>query len=370
MKVENYKLKIVLLSTLYLLVATFLTGCATAPTVSHPRLKETVRIDGARYISAPILSEIYNLDYHFDYISKKITLSKSAKEAKMIVGSSVALLNDKVRIMEKEAKFYQGVPVIANSFARRTLAPFFKEEDIRRELIPTEVSGPIKKVIIDPGHGGRDPGAIGRGGLKEKDVTLDIARRLKRRLNTLGVNVILTRESDKYVTLTQRNHTANKNAGEGSFFISIHANASRSRWVSGIEVFYLSESIDDNLRAFQAAKNYNLNLKERCSGKDTPAILWDLIHTDDRKSSNYLAELVGRSLSRNLSQRNRGVKQRRFYVLKAHIPTILVEVGFISNAREEKKLRDSSYRDKIAKGIAEGISQYNRNFAQRRTARY
>ncbi len=180
----------------------------------------------------------------------------------------------------------------------------------------------------------------------------------------------MTRESDKYVTLTQRNRIANKNAGEGSFFISIHANASRSRWVSGVEVFYLSESIDDDLRAFQAAKNYNLNLKERYSGRDTPAILWDLIHTDDRKSSNYLAELVCRSLSKDLSQRNRGVKQARFYVLKAHIPTILVEVGFISNAREEKRLKNSSYRDKIAKCIAEGVSQYNRNFAQRRTARY
>lgn len=370
MKIENYKLKIVLLSTLYLLLAAFLTGCATTPTLSVPKLKETVRIDGARYISAESLGKIYNLDYHFDYISKEITLAKNSKQAKMMVGSSIALLDDKVRPMDKEAKFYQGAPVIPNSFVQRTLTPFFKEEYIRKKVIPAEIFGPIKKVIIDAGHGGKDPGAVGRGGLKEKDVVLDIAKRLKDKLNALGINVVLTRESDKSISLGQRNRIANKNAGEEPFFISIHANASRSRWVSGVEVFYLSESIDDNFRAFQTAKDYDLNLKEGYSGKNTAIIIWDLIHTDDRKSSNYLADLICLSLSRNVSQRNRGAKQAGFYVLKAHVPAVLVEVGFISNIQEEKKLRDSSYRDKIAKGIAEGVRQYNHKFSQRRTARY
>ncbi len=373
-KMQNVKLKfprIFILSTLYLLLSTFLIGCATAPVVSVPGLKETVRIDGARYVSAKSLCEVYNIDYYWDPIAKKVVLKKDDKEARIMVNSSTALLNKAARTMDKEAKFYRGMVFIPHSFARRTLGPFFREEYIERKVIPTGL-GPIRNVIIDPGHGGRDPGAIGRGGLKEKDVVLDIAKRLKRKLNAAGINIILTRASDKFVSLSQRSRIANTNADveEGSLFISIHANASRSRWVSGVEVFYLSESIDDNLRSLKAARNYDLNIKEGYSGKNTPAIIWDLLLTEYRRESKKLARLIGKTLCKKLYQRNRGIKQARFYVLKTNIPAVLVEVGFISNSREEKRLRDASYRDKIAQGIAVGITQYNRQFRQRRTARY
>lgn len=361
------------LITYYLLLTTFLTGCATAPPSYTYKLKETVRIEGVHYVPVESLCQIYNLDYYWDPITKKVILRKDDKEARMMVSSSIALLNNTVRTMDKEARFYQGSLVIPRSFVQKTLAPFFAEKYIYRKAAPATIRAPallIKNVIIDPGHGGKDPGAIGRGGLKEKDVVLDIARRLKKKLSNAGINVILTRQSDRFVSLSRRSRIADTYAEDGTFFISIHANASRSKWVSGVEVFYLSESIDDNLRSLRAARNYDLNLKEGYSGKYTSAILWDLKFTDDRKSSNELAEYICYALSKNLGQKNRGTKPARFYVLKANIPAVLLEVGFISNAYEEKRLRSASYRDKIAEAIAEGIARYNRNFFHKRIAHY
>ncbi|MBL7131897.1 MAG: N-acetylmuramoyl-L-alanine amidase [Candidatus Omnitrophica bacterium] len=354
----------------YLLLAVFLCGCATTSGVSAPRLKRAVTIDGTPYIPAPSLCESYNIDYVWDAFSKKIILQKDSKEVRIMANSSIALLDDTVRIMDKEAKVYQKTLAIPQSFVRKALVPFFREEPVSRRALPAKGAGPIKTVIIDPGHGGKDPGAIGRGGLKEKDVVLDIAKRLKKKLKGAGIDVVLTRESDKFISLDERRRITNTNAKNGDFFISIHANASRSKWVNGIEVFYLSESIDDNQRSFKAAKDYKLNLKERYSGKDTERILWDLIYSDDRKSSASMADFICCSLSKNLSQRNRGKKEGRLYVLKTNIPAVLVEAGFISNAWEEKKLKTSSYREKIAQAIADGIIQYNQSTGQKYYTRY
>ena len=330
---------------------------------------ERATIDGARYVSAKSLSQEYGLDYQWDSIAKKLILAKDGEELKVMAQSSIALLNEQVRTMDKEAKFYHGDLFIPQTFARKTLSSFFKQEPIAKGTIAARIRDlPIKTVVIDAGHGGKDPGAIGRKGLKEKGVVLDIAKRLKRKLNNLGINVILTRARDEFLSLSRRSRVAN--VKKADFFISIHANASRSKWISGVEVFYLSEAVDDNKRAVRVAKNYNLDLKEKYSGPDTEQIIWHLLFRDDRKSSIELAEEVSRSLSRNLSQRNRGKKPARFYVLQTNVPAILIEVGFISNSREEQRLRTGSYRDKIAQGIANGIVQYNRKVRQGRTARY
>ncbi|MFC1698761.1 N-acetylmuramoyl-L-alanine amidase [Candidatus Omnitrophota bacterium] len=354
----------------YILTAAFLAGCATTTTSAGAGLKKTVTIEGKRYAFAEELAELYNVDYYWDPIAKKVVFSQNGKQAKMMVGSRTVLLGQKVVTIDKEVEFYQGSPVIPQSFAQRALAAFLKEQGRRPTLSAGSVLGaPIRRVIIDPGHGGKDPGAVGRGGQYEKDIVLSIAKKLKRRLSSMGIAATLTRSDDRFLTLGQRSRIANKENAD--FFISVHANASRSRWVSGVEVYYLSEAIDDDLRSTQAAKKYNLNLKEDYSGKYTEAILWDLTYQQNRNNSIDLAGLVCRSLSRNLSQRNRGNKPARFYVLKGtNIPAILIEVGFISNAREEKKLKGAAYQDKIAQAIAGGISQYNSKFSQKRYTRY
>jgi len=363
-------MKKIFLTSFVLCFLTFvLAGCATAPGGASGRFKDSVRIGGTSYVSAESVGEAYDLDYYWDPISKKVVLSKDGKSAKMMVGSNTVLLNDSVRTIDKEIKFHQGSCVIPRTFAYKALAPFFREKRIRKEVLGRQTSAlPIRNVVIDAGHGGKDPGAIGKSGLKEKDVVLDIAKQLKRELQSLGIKATLTRSNDSFVSLGQRARVTN--VKEADFFISIHANASRSKWVSGVEVFYLSESIDENTRSLKAAKNYDLNLEEKISGKHTAAILWDMIYNEHRRSSIDLAGLVCFSLSRKLGQKNRGKKPARFYVLKGtNIPAILIEVGFISNAREEKRLRGFAYRGKIAQGIANGIAQYNRSFTQKRYGR-
>ncbi len=344
-----------------MLLAAFLIGCAGVP-VGTMRFEDAVTIGGSRYIKAESLCEVYGLDSYWDPISKKLTLTKDDKKLALLLNSRTVLLGETVYTMDKEARFYQGSVLIPQSFLASRLAAFFGQRPFRKEAAVAKISGPIKAVIIDPGHGGKDPGAIGRKGLREKDVVLDIAKRLKRKLNAAGIKVILTRSSDSFISLARRSVIANTNANQADFFISIHANASRSRWVSGVEVFYLSEAIDDDARAVAAAQKYQLNIKESFSGRHTAAILWDLTYRENRRSSIELAEYICRYLSKNLSQRNRGTKPARFYVLKGtNIPAVLIEVGFISNLRDEAKLNNPAYRDKVARYIFSGIAQYNRS---------
>jgi len=347
--------------------ALLLSGCATVP--SAYSTKSTTTIGGRRYVSVRSIAGAYNLEYHWDGIAKKAALSGAGKELRVMADSQIVLLNNSAYTMPQAARVYQNSLVIPQTFTRQKIDPFFRSAYIEKEAIyfkPKDLV--IKRVVIDAGHGGKDPGAIGRGGLKEKDVTLDVARRLKKKLQSSGIEVVLTRDSDEFVSLRERAKISDSSGAD--FFISIHANAARSKWVSGIEVFYLAESIDDNLRSAKAAKNHKLDIFDKYSGQNTETILWHLVLRENRRSSIELAQFASNSLSKKLSQRNRGEKPARFYVLKTNLPAILIEVGFISNSREEKRLRDSSYKNNIAQAISEGLLQYNSTLRSMRTVRY
>ncbi len=224
----------------------------------------------------------------------------------------------------------------------------------------------IKTIIIDPGHGGKDPGAVGRRGLKEKDVTLDIARRLKRNLDRDGrLKVYLTRTRDQFLPLRKRSSFANQKKGD--LFISIHANAAYSRRISGFETFYLCEAVDDTARAVAARENSVLRLESsknpQSMGSDLEVILWELKYTEFRTQSRELAQLVQKNLDRRFKMRNRGVKTAPFYVLrKVDMPSVLVEVGFISNLGDEAMLASKSHREKMAQALAESIISYRRKY--------
>ena len=223
----------------------------------------------------------------------------------------------------------------------------------------------IKKVVIDAGHGGYDPGAIGRTGLKEKDVNLDLAKKLRRLLEDQGVQVVMTRSSDEYVALSKRVEIANKSHAD--LFISMHANANRTRSLNGFEIYYVSPSANDPKRAMNAAHNIALNLNPdyfAARSTNLKAILWDMIYTDSRAESIRLARSICRSIDRDSSVRVIGVKGANFYVLRgATIPAILVEIGFLSNAAEERLLRSNSYRQQIAVAIVDGLNQYAKSLA-------
>ncbi len=214
----------------------------------------------------------------------------------------------------------------------------------------------VVKVVIDPGHGGKDPGAMGNG-LREKDVVLDIARRLAKYLKRAGVKVYMTRNSDVFIPLKERARKANKIMPD--VFVSIHANASRSRSGRGIEVYYVSEKIDDSVRAVVAKENSVLKFEGGRADGEIEEILWDMIHTENRAESRKLARTLARNISRIMNSPNRGAKGAPFYVLKwTNVPSVLIEVGFISNPEEARKLADPVYRDRIARAIFEGLMAY------------
>lgn len=218
----------------------------------------------------------------------------------------------------------------------------------------------LRRIVVDAGHGGHDPGAISRTGLREKSVTLDIARRLRELLTQEGFHVVMSRDGDRFIPLSRRSEIANREGGD--LFVSIHANASRVRSVSGFEVYYLSEATDDHARALEAAENASLPSEiGKTASSDTEAIVWDLLYTEHRAESTKLASSICQGLKRQLPSQNRGVKSARFAVLKGtRMPAILIEVGFLSNSQEEARLRDPSYRQRLAEGITAGILSFRK----------
>lgn len=217
----------------------------------------------------------------------------------------------------------------------------------------------IRRIVVDPGHGGHDPGAIGPSGLQEKDVVLAIGLKLRDLLrDELGLDVVMTRSTDVFIPLEERTAIANK--VNADLFVSIHANAASNRNASGIETYYLNLAKTE--KAAQLAAKENGTSLEKVSVLQ--AILFDLMANYKLNDSAHLAEDVQRALhgkarAHYADVKNLGVKQGPFYVLVgATMPSILVESAFLTNAQEEARLKDPAYRDLTAEGILEGVRGY------------
>ena len=218
----------------------------------------------------------------------------------------------------------------------------------------------VKRIVIDPGHGGRDYGAPGYlKGVHEKNIVLKIARRLAKKIREkLHCEVVMTRTSDRYLTLEER--TAFANTNNADLFISIHTNAARNRRAYGIETFFLNLATDDD--AILVAARENATSTKNIS--DLQTILSDLMQNSKINESSRLAAHVQRCMCKELSRRysrikNKGVKQAPFYVLLgAQMPAVLIETAFISNSRDCKRLVSSKYQDRMCDAIANGIREY------------
>lgn len=216
----------------------------------------------------------------------------------------------------------------------------------------------VRRIVIDSGHGGKDPGAMAFG-LKEKDIVLDVARRtasiLKKQHN---YEVILTRDSDIFLPLEER--TAIANTRNADLFVSIHVNAHPKKSAKGVETFYLN--LATNAEAMRVAARENATSTHNIS--ELQDILSDLMQNAKIKESSQLAEFVQSSLVKGLKDhnyktKNLGVKQAPFYVLiGAEMPAVLAEISFITNPEEAKHLREDTYLQAIAEQIAAGVSTY------------
>ena len=215
-------------------------------------------------------------------------------------------------------------------------------------------------IVIDPGHGGKDPGAMGKRKLKEKDLTLKIARLVKKDLSKrLKSSVVLTRDRDVYIPLDER--TAIANSKEADLFVSIHVNSSPNRKATGVETYYLGEAKDKE--ALRVAARENAATPEEMSDI-VQYIIRDMESNVNRNESIRLATHIQETLSKDLAKKysgikSNGVKEALFYVLvKSNMPSVLVEVSFISNPTDEKRLRTDKYLNVIAKSISAAIIKY------------
>lgn len=220
-------------------------------------------------------------------------------------------------------------------------------------------------IVIDPGHGGKDKGAISPNGLYEKDIVLAIAKRLKQTLEqTSGCQVILTRTDDRFLSLEER--TAIANTHRADLFISIHTNAHEDRNLYGTETYFLNLSNDKESARVAALENATST--RRIS--DLESILKDIMLNTKINESAKLAKTVQRNVIANLKKnygkvKDLGVKQAPFYVLLgAEMPSILIETAFITNKHEERRLLDKNFQSRLVAGISSGIGAYIQQMKQ------
>ncbi len=226
------------------------------------------------------------------------------------------------------------------------------------DIFPEREEYRIRTVVLDPGHGGKDPGAVGWRGIKEKNITLDICLRIRENLEDYPLQVFLTRKRDIFLPLRKRVEFANTRRAD--LFLSIHCNASIRKSSTGFETFFLSPATDDLSRAVAMLENSVIALEDP-HRKTIFTIVEDLTLIQFRKESIRLAEIIQNCLDSALPTPNRGVKSAQFYVLKGvHAPSVLVEVGFISNPKDARLLSKSYYREKIAQAICRAILLFKR----------
>jgi N-acetylmuramoyl-L-alanine amidase len=216
----------------------------------------------------------------------------------------------------------------------------------------------VTRVVLDPGHGGRDTGAVGASGVKEKDVTLDVAHRVAPVLATQGVQVVLTRDDDRFVSLEER--TARANAFGADLFVSIHCNASEGRGRRGIETYVL-DTTRDEIAARVAARE---NATTQAASAELASILGGMRMADEAQRSTRFAQLLERAATTSVQTKygdavDGGVHTAGFYVLVgARMPSVLFEVSYISNATEEQRLGSVEYRQLLADAIANAVQAY------------
>ena len=233
-------------------------------------------------------------------------------------------------------------------------APPPDPEPLTPESLTREFGLTAKTIVIDPGHGGKDPGALGRGTLEEKGIVLSISHKLREILTERGYIVLMTRDTNRFIPLKKRTEFATQHKAD--IFLSIHANGSKSSRANGIETYYLDVTSTDKAAEKIAAQE---NANSGYSIQELETLLKGLIRQSKSEDSKRLARHVQQALVQTTGAVNRGVKHARFVVLiGTKVPAILIETGFVSNPVEGRKLSTTAYQYKIATAIAQGVDKF------------
>lgn len=356
--------------TIILAIAvSFLAGCAAqAPylKLDASLQKDIKSFDGVQYVGLARLCDAYGLDYKWDTFIKTATIEKGSNRIVLRAGSDNVLVNDIQKSIGRPVILSGGAAFVPLSFVRTNIIPIAAAAPVKKAV---EVSVPkrftIRTIVLDPGHGGKDPGAIGKKyKIKEKVMTLALAKKLKAMLEKAGIKVIMTRNDDTFISLPRRAQIANSSGAD--LFVSVHINASRSKLLRGFECYYLSNATDDNARAIEAFENSSLKMDEEAEVEHSSRLdktLWDMALTENRRESSELAGYICSSVDQSFTIRSRGIRSARFYVLKhTNMPSVLVETAYISNRYEEMKLKDPNFLGRIADAIVQGILRYKSEY--------
>ncbi len=330
------------------------------------KVSET-EIDGINYVSINELSPILKCINKQERLDQRLYLHIYGETFIFLEGSpyysyKIESYNMHFPLKRRAANYY--LPTV---FLTEHVPMHFEQEASYKRgtlSIKQPVDHSVQVIVLDPGHGGKDPGAVGKIlKVKEKDVNLEVALKLKTLLEKeLGVRVLMTRTDDRFVSLGDRTRFANEHKAD--IFVSIHANASKNSSPKGAETYYLATAMTSDARAVEALENKVVELYEggasaRSKYDGLDFILSDLSQTEHLQSSNELASSVQQNLIAGCKAYDRGVKQANFYVLKgAFMPSILIELGFLSNPDEERLLVNGDYQQRLARTIFEGLKRF------------
>jgi len=290
----------------------------------------------------------YDFDYDFDTLDDMVRIYSSNREIKLILNSVVGSINGKTVYFNSPPLYSKGIIRLPEELERIVSL---------QENIAFKPSYKVKTIVVDPGHGGKDPGAISVSGMKEKDLNLKVAKLLKDDLVMKGFRVVLTRDKDIFLSLRERVEISRK--VNADLFVSIHANSNRTRSVSGVEFYCLSPSKFDSQKCAESiVKEENLWFSKQLSS-DEQAILWDMLLTKNHALSVEFGNRLY-STFKNLGFKPKVPKSASFYVLKcAYVPSVLIEIGYLSNIYDEKSLRRQSYQKQISEAITLGVVSLN-----------
>ncbi len=323
----------------------------------------TIKIGRDEYVSLNSIASLYNVKVSYEKRWERYRVRVDKREIIFIPDNPVVLING-------EGKNF---PLPVKRMGKTVFIPVYFIDDIFPDIPERRRPKKIKLIVIDPGHGGKDPGAISRGGLEEKFCNLDIAKRVKEKIEKrLGIKVVMTRDRDIFIPLSERAQIANRLHAD--LFISIHNNSCNNSRLRGMETYFLSVARTSWARAVEARENAAIRFELPDTSlaylRTVDLILHDLAQNEFLKESEDLAACIQEETAPLIRIPNRGLNQAGFYVLRgAFMPAVLVECAFLSNPTEEALLRKGSFRDKIAEGIYRGVKRFVRNYEKKLSGR-
>lgn len=327
--------------------------------LENTKLKRNLDTGDYSYVGQGVIRDLF-VSQKENGLARLSIVVRNGNQCDAITNSVSIVINCVEGMISKKGEKKEG---IASAKKSSKVDPKTDLQFERASIEPTSVATKTQKkvrtlrIVIDPGHGGKDNGAVGKNGTLEKAVTLQIAKRLGWQLrNRLGMDVYYTRIDDTFVSLDERNRIAVSQKAD--LFISIHANAAESDQLTGYQTFYLNNATDEASRRLAARENASLGKNM----DDVEKIVLTLMQNVNTDESSSLARSIHRSVLSRMSKyglKDRGNKSALFYVLVgSRCPAVLIETSFISNAVEEERLKDPDYEEDIVKAISDGVNKY------------